>query len=220
MLDRSTPNLFDCNPPSASAEAERPTVELERPVEPDRVARAAPSTASRPRRSARAFSQVREGLFHRLPSRLPRATRYVPVGVALLLLASHVFSAGHAKLAPAALAATQHTTIADAAVPAARPRATRAPSPQTAQRPAHVHKSRTARAPVALTPDPNRARRRLVSSRAQSVSASPPPAPTTPASAPPAPPPTPVPPPATAPAPAAPAPRPSGEHTSEFGFEQ
>lgn len=200
MLDRSTPNLFDCHPPPGSAEAERPTVELERPVDPNRVARAAPSKAPRPRRSARAFSQVREGLSHRLPSRLPRARRYVPVGVALVLLASHVFSAGHAK---------PHTTIADAAVPAARPH-TRAGRPlQTVARPGRVHQRRAARAPVALTPHANRARRRLVSLRAQ-VSASPPPAPTTPASAPPAP----------APASAALAARPSGEHSSEFGFEQ
>jgi hypothetical protein len=198
MLDRSTPNLFDCNPPPQSAEAESPTVELGRPTAPagERAAH------RRFRGSTRGPSRVRAGLLHRVPAWLPRAMRYVPVSIALVLVVSHAFFSGHATPAPAALAAGTQVLAA-------------------APVPAPVHTSRPARRPANTR---TRTRRPALSSPRESVSASPPPGTTPRASTPPPPARTAAaaPPPAqTRPVQTAPARHPSGgESSSEFGFEQ
>jgi hypothetical protein len=216
MLDRSTPNLFDCNPPPQSAEAESPTVELGRPTAPagERAAH------RRFRGSTRGPSRVRAGLLHRVPAWLPRAMRYVPGSIALVLVVSHAFFSGHATPAPAALAAGTQV-LAAAPVPAAKTQTTRARPSHSVPVPAPVHTSRPARRPANTR---TRTRRPALSSPRESVSASPPPGTTPRASTPPPPARTAAaaPPPAqTRPVQTAPARHPSGgESSSEFGFEQ
>jgi hypothetical protein len=234
MLDRSTPNLFDTEPPSAGGEAEHPTVELPRPAETDRLTRAAPSSwprrGPRPRRRPRSFSQASGGGLHRLPSRLRRPGRYLPLAIVLLLLVhSHLF-AGHAKNAPALAAATPHTTIAAAAPPPASALSARPAPAQRAVRPARVPARRSPHVRVAgiLGVHPVTRGRRAHRTR-PTISAAPatgssqrvslPPAHQTPTAASPS-----APAPASAPAPVPPAAAPvghaSGASTSEFGFEQ
>lgn len=224
MLDRSTPNLFDPELPLEHAAGDSATVELEEAGEPDRGARPAPSRAPRPRRSRPAFSQMTGRSSRRLPSRLARAGRYLPVTIALLLLASHVFSGGHAKGAPAAApATTADATNADPVVPAVTALAAPPAPVRTAVRSVHVRRRRTVRVHVAVAPPVHRVtRRRPVPWSQESVSASPAPGSTARVSTTPMPPPTPVPSaaPSPAPAPTPPAGHPSGEHAPEFGFEQ
>jgi hypothetical protein len=207
MLDRSTPNLFDLQPPPEREESDSPTVELE----PDRGARAAPSRSRRPRRRRPEFSRATGGRSRRVPLRLSQAARYLPVTVALLLLLSHVFSGGH-------------TRAAAAAAPA---RASAAPV-RSASR-LRVHTRRAVRVAVAVAPAPGKVTHRRGQaprrhmSVAASVRGSPQPGPSAGVSVIPAPAPvTPAPPRVTAsppPAPTPPAGYQSGD-SSEFGFER
>jgi hypothetical protein len=209
MLDRSTPNLFDLQPPPEREESDSPTVELE----PDRGARAAPSRSRRPRCRRPEFSRATGGRSRRVPLRLSHAARYLPVTVALLLLLSHVFSGGHTR-----------------AVAAAVPARTSAGVPVRSASRLRVHTRRAVRVAVAVAPASRKvthrrgpAPRRHMSVAA-SVSGSPQPGRSAGVSVIPARgPATSAPPRVTAsppPAPTPPAGYQSGDHTSEFSFEQ